>query len=391
MNILVATHNYPRFPGDPAGAFVARLAAGLADAGSRVRVVAPHAKNLPVTERHNDVTVERFRYAPPSLERVAYTGHLHRAGTSRPLTTLLLPAFLARFRSAITRAATVAPADVIHAHWWFPGAWAAAGARVPLVVTCHGTDVELLRRSRVLRGLARRVFARAAAITTVSASLQKRLADAIPEAGWRAKVLRMPIDLDRFAAGASVSRVSPPRILYAGNLVPIKGVDVLVQSVAQLRSQGHAATLRILGEGPEREHLEALIAKLGLHEIAEIRPFVAQHDMPREYGEATVTVLPTRGDAEGLGLTLVEALASGCAVVGSTSGGIPEVVQDNVTGLLFRQGDRDHLVEQLALMLSNADLRQRLTQEGTRRVRAEFATAGAVTRYADLLADVRRG
>lgn len=118
MNILVATHNYPRFPGDPAGAFVARLAAGLAGGGAQVKVIAPHGQDLAEEEHHEGVTVRRFRYGPAPWERLAYTGHLHRGGTSRFLTTLLLPAFLARFRSAIVRAAAAQPTDVVHAHWW---------------------------------------------------------------------------------------------------------------------------------------------------------------------------------------------------------------------------------------------------------------------------------
>lgn len=388
MNILVATHNYPRFAGDPAGAFVARLATGLAGRGDTVRVIAPHAQGLADTEQQNGVALRRFRYAPAPMEQLAYSGHLHRGGSSRLLTALLLPAFLTRFRSAIRNAVREMVPDVIHAHWWFPGAWAAAASGLPLVITCHGTDVELLRRSALLRQLARGVFARASAVTTVSESLQRRLVAAIPEVGGRTRVLRMPIDLDAFTAARSVTRVSPPRILYAGNLVPVKGVDLLIRAIARLRDIGHTASLRILGEGPDQAKLQALITQLNLSGLAEIRPFVAQQDMPREYGESTIVVLPTRGDAEGLGLTLVEALAAGCAVVGSASGGIPEVVQDTVTGLLFQDGDDSHLAEQLARLLTDSALRQRLTRQGEAWVREEFDSARAVARYAKLLSDV---
>lgn len=391
MNILVVTHNYPRFPGDPAGAFVARLAAGLAAGGATVRVLAPHADGLADAEQQDGVSVRRFRYGPPRLERLAYSGHLHRGGSSRLLTALMLPAFLARFRGAVTGAVQARAPDVIHAHWWFPGAWAAAAGGTPLVVTCHGTDVELLKRSRLLRRLARRVFARAAAITTVSSSLKTKLAAVIPEAGARTQVLRMPIDLEHFAAARSTARVEPPRILYAGNLIPVKGVDVLVRATARLRDMGHQVSLRILGEGPSRAELQALIAKLNLGGLAEIRPFVAQQEMPREYGEAAIVVLPTRGDVEGLGLSLVEALAAGCAVVGAASGGIPEVVQHNVTGLLFRPGDDAHLAEQLALLAADPEMRRRLARQGEAWVREEFDSARAVARYANLLTDVSHG
>ena len=64
MRLLFVTHNYPRFAGDPAGAFVARLAAGAARAGHQVRVLAPHAPGTPLTEEHDGVRLERVRYAP---------------------------------------------------------------------------------------------------------------------------------------------------------------------------------------------------------------------------------------------------------------------------------------------------------------------------------------
>jgi len=92
---------------------------------------------------------------------------------------------------------------------------------------------------------------------------------------------------------------------------------VLIRAAGHLLRDGHPVQLRILGEGPDTERLTTLVKSLALEGIVEILPFVGQEQMPAEYGAATVTVLPTRGDAEGLGLTLVEALLAGCAVVGA--------------------------------------------------------------------------
>ena len=115
MRILVATHNYPRFAGDRAGAFVARLAAAAAGAGHVVRVVAPHAPGAPERERMDGVDVVRFRYAPERWERVGYRGDLHRQRATTLLGALGVPAFLLGFRRTLRRELRNFSPDAVHA------------------------------------------------------------------------------------------------------------------------------------------------------------------------------------------------------------------------------------------------------------------------------------
>jgi glycosyltransferase involved in cell wall biosynthesis len=191
----------------------------------------------------------------------------------------------------------------------------------------------------------------------------------------------MPIDVESFARGKTVPKANPPRILYAGNLLESKGIDTLLRAFVRLRSFGVDAQLKILGEGPASSSLRRLASELGLDRDVQWAKFVTQDAMPSEYGASTITVLPTRGNAEGLGLSLVEALLAGCAVVGTPAGGIPEVVQDEETGLLFRDGDSDDLAAKLRRLLSDATLRARLQGCGEARVRERFAPETAVGRF----------
>ena len=126
MRVLVLTHNYPRFPGDPAGAFVRRIAVGEAARGHEVTVVAPHAPGLATAMDDAGVALRRFRYAPDALETVAYRGTMHHA-TAAPRRVVGLPLFLLAFWRAIRRAVATTRPDVIHAHWWLPSAWLARG------------------------------------------------------------------------------------------------------------------------------------------------------------------------------------------------------------------------------------------------------------------------
>jgi glycosyltransferase involved in cell wall biosynthesis len=332
MRILVLTHNYPRFVGDPAGAFVARLAEAAAARGHEVRVVAPHAPGAAVTERRGGLHIHRFRYAPEFLERAAYRGDLHARSLLSPLMAVGVPAMLVAFMLAARRAAREFAPDVVHAHWWVPGGVLAQKAGRPFVVTCHGSDIRLIDRASTMRRLAAPVFQNAGGITCVSRFLANEIAQRFPSVASKIVVAPMPLDIERFAAGALTPRVQPPRILYAGNLVASKGVDVLIDAFAELRKRDVKCSLKILGEGPMHAALAAQARALGVDGDIAWSSFVSQSDMPGEYGASTVTVLPSRGAAEGLGLTLVEALLAGCAVVGTPAGGIPEVDRHEVTG-----------------------------------------------------------
>lgn len=106
--------------------------------------------------------------------------------------------------------------------------------------------------------------------------------------------------------------------------------------------------------------------------------------MPAEYGAATVTVLPTRGNSEGLGLVLVEALLAGSSVVGTAAGGIPEVVRPESTGLLARVDDAADLAAQIERMLADEGLRRQLTVTGQAQMRATYASRPAAQRFLDL-------
>ena len=385
MRVLLVTHNYPRFPGDPAGAFVRRLALGVARAGATVMVVCPWAPGAPTTPHEDEgLLVRRFRYPGDKRSPVAYTGDLHRRAARSPVVALRLPFFVRRFGQAVRDVVRDFAPGVIHAHWWIPGGWLASRMDRPYLVTCHGSDVRLLERWPPLRAIGRRVFARAGRITTVSAFLAADVARFAPGTAFPVIVAPMPVDLDLFARGRSVPKADPPRLLYAGNLVPSKGVDLLIRALARLRARHVPARLRILGEGPAEADLRAVVRREGVADAVEWSRFVPQDAMPAEYGAATVTVLPTRGRAEGLGLTLVEALLAGSAVVGSAVGGIPEVVQDGETGLLFADGDIEGLASALGRMLTDPPYRERLAEEGCRRVAARYTPPAAAQRFLDL-------
>jgi glycosyltransferase involved in cell wall biosynthesis len=384
LRILTITHNYPRFPGDPAGAFVQRIATGAAAHGHQVEVIAPHTAGTSLVEDRAGVRLQRFRYAPDRFERVAYTGGLHQGALFSPLVAIGFPGFLIGFARAVRRAVSRLQPDLIHAHWWFPSGWFAGREHIPYVITCHGSDVRLLDRGSLVRRAGRGVFQRASRVTAVSNFLANDLMRLLPGSIAHLAVTPMPVDVAQFLQGAVNVKLNPPRILYAGNLVRGKGVDVLLRAAAELKRRRVNYELKILGQGPAQASLRVLARELGIDSQVTWSPFVAQSLMPLEYGTSTVTVLPSQGNAEGLGLTLVEALLAGSAAVGTPAGGIPEVVLHEQTGLIARAGDPVDLADQLQRLLSDAPLRERLTRAGKELVLRTYSPEPAIGRFLDM-------
>jgi len=194
MRILTITHNYPRWDGDRAGAFVALLASEIVALGHQVRVVAPHAPGVATRETQHEVEIVRARYGPDALERVGYTGALRQPMRATLLAPLMLAPFIGRLWALAAQEARDFRADVVHAHWWMPGGWIASRIRVPYVVTCHGTDVRLLEGS-FWRARAARVLHRASAVTTASDFLARDVARFFPEIASKTSVTWMPMNL----------------------------------------------------------------------------------------------------------------------------------------------------------------------------------------------------
>jgi glycosyltransferase involved in cell wall biosynthesis len=247
--------------------------------------------------------------------------------------------------------------------------------RVPLVVTIHGTDVELLRRSRWAAPLARFVFARARAITCGSTYLREQLlAQGVVDAA-RVFVIPMPVNPEFEIQAAPRIPNFESRILNSvltvARLTAQKSIDTLLDALALLRDRGSAARLKIIGDGPERAALEQRARDLGLGDRVEFLGALPQKELPPYYAASAVFVLPSV--REGMGLVLAEALLCGAPVIAASPGGVTDIVRDGETGLLFPERDARALANAIEKLLSDRVLAARLAVNGAAFVREWFS------------------
>lgn len=196
--------------------------------------------------------------------------------------------------------------------------------------------------------------------------------------GYRGPVSVIPqfgVDPEHFSPAAERARGGPFVIGYAGGLVPEKGIDLLLQACARLAATDWS--LLILGEGPERQRLEALAA--GLPSVARRIHFLGHlpsMETPGFYRQLDVLVLPSRSQAnwtEQFGRVLIEAMACGVPVVGAMSGEIPQVIGD--AGLVFPEGDVAALADRLSGLAADPAQRTMLAGLGRARVLAHYTQA----------------
>jgi len=194
-------------------------------------------------------------------------------------------------------------------------------------------------------------------------------------------VVRCGIDAGAFAPSRPRSG-GPLRVLTVGRLVPGKGHALLVEALYALRARGVEVEATFVGDGPERAGLESLARELMLHRHVRFAGAVGQDELPQWYAQADAFCLPTL--AEGLGVVLLEAMAAELPVVSTRVMGVPEVVEDEATGLLVSPGRVDELADALERLAASPDLCERLGRHGRMRVDTEFALDAATSRLIEL-------
>jgi glycosyltransferase involved in cell wall biosynthesis len=223
--------------------------------------------------------------------------------------------------------------DLIYAPWAYPDGWAAVrlarGAGLPVILKVHGSDVRLVDRHPDRLGGTREALGSADAVVAVSRDLAERVV-ALGADPDRVRLIYGGIDAGLFNLGPrSEARArlgldpDGPILLFVGNLVAVKGVDVLIEAVAKLIDEGMRPTCYLIGQGPLGRSLDRQARLLGIEgRVRQLGPLPLDR-LPDWYRSADVLVLPSH--SEGVPSVLVEASACGTPYVASRVGGIPEI------------------------------------------------------------------
>ncbi len=364
---MVAT-SYPRFHGDSSAIFLRYLTRAIGRAGHDVHVLAPNdplADNSVADER---VSLHRFEYFPAKQHRLTYgSGILPNLRASRWV-YLQVPFFIAAlFVSIFVLVRRVKP-DVIHAHWVIPTGFIAVIVGkllgVPVITTVHGGDAFSLQSS-VLKWVKK--FTLTSSSMWTSNTHSTAIAAARGSDIGKPKIIPMGVDVPLFASGGRDRQRSGLKerehvILFVGRLVEKKGCDVLIKAFNHVVGRyPDKVFLWVVGDGDEKQALEGLVENLGLSDLVRFLGIQSNEHLPDIYAGADLFVLPSiedrKGDTEGQGVVLLEAMAGGVPIIASQVGGVGEVIDHGVTGWLVKPSDPVVLGDRISECLNSPHLR----------------------------------
>jgi alpha-maltose-1-phosphate synthase len=307
----------------------------------------------------------------------------------------------------LSMTAAAGTAQLVHSHTWYAnlgGHLAALLYGIPHVMTMHSLEplrpwkAEQLGGGYRLSSWCERVSAAsAAAVVAVSDGMRADIMAAYPEIpAERIRVIRNGIDTTEYHAdpGTDVLErhgvdTSRPYVIFVGRITRQKGVPVLLRAASALVPE---AQLVLCAGQPDTPELAAEVTELvgGLRAsrsgVVWIPEMLPKHEVIQLLTHAAVFACPSV--YEPLGIVNLEAMACGTAVVGSRTGGIPEVVADGETGLLVPPGEPQALAEALNALILDPDRAAAMGQAGRKRVVAEFGWAAIAAQTAALYAEL---
>lgn len=385
MRILVLTSSFPRYKNDWWAQFILNIYRNLDLNKFDVTVIAPHGLNAKKNEKIDGIKVRRFTYFYPNKFQLLTSGEgILYAGRKKWLGKLQMLTLVAAEMLTTFNILTKNKFDIIHAHWILPQGVIAILAKFifkkPVVVTVHGSDVFGLKRFDFVKKF---VLKYCDVCTVNSESTLDAVRKLYPKTNIR--LIPMGVDFQMFNERKSDQNWRKQFgnkswiILGVGRLIKWKGFEYLIRAFSDVMIKFTDAKLVIIGSGPEEENLKKVAKELNLKIntnlffLGNVEHSVLSHI----YASSDLLVSPSityskTGEKEGQGLVVLEALASGLAVVASRSGGIVDTVDGKSTGLLFQEKNYKDLAGKIIHILSSEKVRKSISEKGMEFVKNRY-------------------
>lgn len=399
MRILCPTFWYPEHAGDIHATYVHDINRHLVQLGHDVVVVTPQIDDSAQRETIDGVDVVRFQTDIPADLRYGKVAQSRIGPLTKVRRLFAMGNYLRRQYAETCRIGTEILPDVVHGHWAIPtGPAVVMAARklgVPSIITMHGGDVYVNPEQGYdfptrwyVRPILRRTLCTADALTAISDDCRQHALQAGATAD-KINIIMNGADLRRFSPGeATVSRYGKQMIFACRQLIPRKGIRFLIEATAMLAEDYPDAQLVVAGDGIERESLEELAKSLGIADRVHLIGWVPNTALPDFFRSAVMSVIPSI--EEGFGIPAAEAMGCQLPVIATDAGGLPEVVDDGVTGFVVAREDARSLANAMRKLLENDRLRHDFGVAGRKKALAEFDWLSTARAMETLFGTLRR-
>lgn len=403
LNILCPTYWYPGSSEDVQAIYVHDINRHLVQLGHRVTVVTPALDNAGRQETFDGVDVIRF---PINLPESLWYGHVAQDKVTRAQKIGRLFSISNYMRLQYKHNIRVAKsfgADIVHGHWAIPtGPSIVATARklsIPSMITMHGGDVYVNKSQGYdfptrwyVKPVLKYVLNAASRLTAISEDCREHAVSCGADPG-RIRLVFNGADLARFSPGDTkspdIEKYGPHMIFACRQLFPRKGIAILLKAAAIARKSVPDLQVVIAGDGFQRRELEQLSRDLSIADITSFLGWIVNRDLPRYYRAAAVSVVPSL--EEGFGIPAAEAMGCELPVIASDAGGLPEVVDDGVTGFVVPKGDVEAFADKILLLLKDPELRVRMGKAGREKALRSFSWINSVKQFTELYHELLRG
>lgn len=374
MKILAIGSVYPRHHDDQEVPWLRESHKHLVSRGVEVEVLAPAWQGL-TSHTVDGIQVHRFRYAPAKYETLTHDEGAPSKMHKNPLLQLLAIPYIISGTMATLWHLRRGNFDILHIHWPFPhgifGVVAQVFCKTPVVLNYHGASLLLMKKHGWIKPIMEAIIKRSQAILCNS-SFTQQIVQQLTDKPIYISPYGSAIPYAANRKSQIVNRKSPFSVLFVGRHIERKGIIYLIEAMSLLKAS-HSFTLRIVGEGSLTDSLKAAAqGQAHIHFTGKLSP----EDLMAEYKQADAFCLPSiidsKGDTEGLGVVLIEAIQNQLPIIASDVGGIPDVIIDKQTGLLVPPKNPKAIVAALELLANCPKLCEQLTAQALKHAQAYF-------------------
>ncbi len=351
--------------------------------GNNVFVLTSAYRRINKKQIFNNIKILRFSYAPSNLQKMSHDFTMNDFLKKNPLYFLLLPLFFICGTIKLVEIVNKYDIDIVNIHWPFPLSLMTVPIRylkkIKIVNIWYGAEMKIIgKKTNKIKDIFRSIVKAAdinIAISTHTANILKKI---IGE-----------VDTVIIPYGVIVPKKQEYKkkkyILFVGRLVERKGVEYLIKAMKTVKKE---YILKIVGSGPIINKLREIVKFEQLSNRVEFLGKVNNEKLVELYQDASVFVLPaiydSKGDTEGLGMVLVEAMCYNTPVIATGIGGITDIIIDKETGLFSKEKNCYDIAEKINLILSDNKLEERLTDNAYNYIVDRFSIKNINKKFQDV-------
>lgn len=344
-------------------------------------------KDISKKQKYKNIKIFRFNYAPKKMMVMTHDHTIQDFLKANKIYLLLLPSFFFIGIMECMKLVKRYKIEYIFIHWPFPLFFIAFPSKLffrkKLISVFYGAEIKLFKnRFKTFSFILDFILKNSFKIFAISNFTRKEIEDILKNKNYRINVLPYGVKVQDYENFEKKENF----ILFVGRLVERKGVDYLIKSIKYIDTD---YKLFIIGDGYMRKSLERLVKIEGLSDRIKFFGFVDFDELKNFYRKSKIFVLPAihdkRGDTEGLGMVLVEAILNKTVAIGTSVGGITDIIEDGKTGLLVKEKDEKDIAEKINFLIKNEIVYKRLQEEGYRIIREKFSIESIVDRYRKIL------